>query len=115
MNGWRSVLGDHRAAEAVVQTDEAHIDVLADIVSESHSVDARREEDDVMVAKENMVVFDADRPVRGKADFQTGADRAAPPGLVIGRSDQRTSADEGRPDKDVRPASNHGAAALDVE
>src|SRR6201999_261705 len=36
------------------------------------------------VAHEQVVVFEGDRPARSEADFDTGADRAAPTGLAGG-------------------------------
>ena len=44
------------------------------------------------VAHEQMVVFDADRPVRRKAEFEAGSDRAAPAGFAgLSRTTRRRS------------------------
>src|SRR5438477_3362214 len=72
-----SVLCDDRTAEAVVQADEAHVDVLADSGGNRERA-RRRAGSDVVGSHEQMVVLDADRPVRSEAEFEAGADRATP-------------------------------------
>src|ERR1700722_17221856 len=69
----RSVSGDDRTAEAVVHADGAHVDVLTDIVAARHG-NGRYREGHVGIAHEQMVVLDADGPVRCKTDFDTGSD-----------------------------------------
>src|SRR5215475_12536833 len=84
--GGRLVLRDDRAAELVVQADEAHVDVLLDAKGVAGN-------GDVLVAQEEVVVLDANRPVRRKADFQTCADRAAGhvEGVKLVADDRRTA------------------------
>src|SRR3954469_938010 len=81
-----SVLRDDRAAESVVDAGGDQINVLADAVSARERADRRQRavggERDVVTAHEQMVVFEADRPVRGEAVFDADADRAAPAGVV---------------------------------
>src|SRR5437868_1750569 len=56
-------------AEAVVDADRGHVDVLLDTVS-ARQQDARIcGEDDVTAAHEQMVVFGRDRPARCKAEL----------------------------------------------
>jgi hypothetical protein len=69
------------AAEAVVQANQTHIDVLADALRlEEHA--ARCCEIDVAIAHEQMVVLDTNRPVRSKPVFETSTDRTAPTGFA---------------------------------
>ena len=77
----RSVFGDDRAAEAIVHADSAQIDILADAQGRAYAAADRRQRD-VAVVQEDVVVFEADRPVRREAELDTGADRAAPAGFA---------------------------------
>lgn len=47
------VLGDDRAAKAIVQAHQAHIDILANGTGDA---DARRAQRDVVVIQEDMIV-----------------------------------------------------------
>src|SRR5262249_5369424 len=71
---------------------------------------ARRGEGDVAVAKEDMIVLDANRPVRCEADFEADANRAAPAGAV-----RAVELDAGRNVDAAELIADHGAAALHVE
>src|SRR5947207_11286892 len=79
----RSVLRDDRAAELVVQAGGDEIDVLTDAVGAEGEA-ARRGEGVGTVLHEQVIVLDANRPVRGEGVFEAGADRAAPAGVVAG-------------------------------
>ena len=69
--------GDWRAeaAEAVVQADQSDIDILANALALEE--DPARGQVDRARVHEQMVVFDADRPVRVEAVLEADADRAA--------------------------------------
>src|SRR3954453_11329471 len=107
-----SVLRDDRAAESVVDAGGDQINVLADAVSARERADRRQRavggERDVMAAHEQMVVFEADRPVRRKAVFDADADRAAPAGVV--GTVELGSCKTARSDAAVAIASDGGAA-----
>src|SRR5262245_57959038 len=105
--GEGSVLRDQRAAPAIVQADEAHVDVLTDAVAAERQAAWGREAKRA-IAEEDVVVFDAHRPVRRKADFQAGADRATPTAFA-GRSEQGAVTDEARGDEHVVLVSDHCA------
>src|SRR5687768_15351881 len=70
-----SVPRDGRAAKAVVDTGSDHIDVLADTINASNDSGGPsnpvRDHREVAISHEQMVVLDANRPVRCKAVFQT--------------------------------------------
>src|SRR5947209_7836302 len=100
-----SVLRNDGAAELVVQANEAHVDVLTDAIGRRH-----QREGDVLVLQEDVVVLDANRPIRGKTILDAGADGAAPTGLVV-RGQQRAG---GRAEHLVL-AAGHSRTALDVE
>src|SRR3954462_5924472 len=68
-----SVLGEDRAAELVVQASGDEIDVLADAIAADHAAE-RAGEVVGLVLHEQVIVFDADRPVRSEAVFETDAD-----------------------------------------
>src|SRR3954447_4958532 len=78
-----SVTAEARAAELVVQANEAHVDVLADAIGANQAC-----ERDVLVLQEDVVVLDANRPVRGETVLEAGTDRATPTGLIV-RGQQR--------------------------
>src|SRR5215216_1330424 len=87
----RSVLRNDRATPAVVDADGDEIDVLADAVGAEE--DASRVDEGVgAVLHEQVVVFDAGRPVRGEAEFEARADHATPAGIVAGGSGQYVGA-----------------------
>src|SRR3954451_17171476 len=73
-----SVTAEARAAELVVQADEAHVDILTDAIGRGH-----QREGDVLVLQEDVVVLDANRPVRGETVLEAGTDRATPTGLIV--------------------------------
>jgi hypothetical protein len=75
-----SVLRDDRAAPAVVDADQTHIDVLADAIGVREQTCRRRKAGIVMPA-EDVIVLSGDRPVLGEAEFQADAQRAAPTGF----------------------------------
>src|SRR5690348_1398 len=56
ISGLCSVLREDRAAELVVQADEAHVDVLLDVVG------LEAGEGDILAGQEDVVVLDANRP-----------------------------------------------------
>jgi len=64
-----------------------------------------------LVLQENVVVLDAGRPVRSEAEFEPGADRAAPAGVVNGVRNLNA----GSRREAVKTIGNHGGAALHVE
>src|SRR5471030_3191453 len=79
-----SIFGDDGTAPAIVDTNGNQIDILADAVgSEEHigGIHKCRQ----LVAHEQMIVLKGSRPVRREADFDAGADRAAPTGLIARR------------------------------
>src|ERR1700754_500744 len=104
-----SVLCDDRAAELVVQASGDQIDVLADTIAAERQA-ARGGEVVGLVLHEQVVVFDADRPIRSEAVFQTDADGAAPVGVVAGGRELRTE-----PVVDAVAIRGHSRTALDVE
>src|SRR5207245_6064531 len=75
---------------------------------------AGRVEGEGAVAQENVVILDADRPVRREAELETGADRATPAG-ILGRSERGAGTGEAGRDEGVVFVADHGAAALHVE
>src|SRR6266852_7945535 len=79
----RSVFRDHRATPAVVDARGDHIDVLTDAVDARINADRGKNgrEADVTSAHEQMIVFDASRPVRRKSEFKTGSNCTAPAGF----------------------------------
>src|SRR5207253_5658063 len=77
----RSVLRDDRAAEAVVHPDRSHFHALTDIVA-SRDGNGRCRERNVAVAHEQMVVFNRNRPVRCKAEFNSRSYSATPTGIA---------------------------------
>src|SRR5687767_4455205 len=83
---WISVPRNSRAAELVVEASGDHVDVLANTVGPDrgsrHGDRAGGNQADVTVPHEQMVVFDANRPVRCKAVFEADADRGAPAGVA---------------------------------
>src|SRR5882757_1558526 len=79
----KSVTADDRAAKTVVDARGDEIDVLTDAIRlEKHTT--RRGEGKGLILHEQVVVFDADRPVRGEAIFKAGANGAAPAGAIPG-------------------------------
>ena len=68
------------AAELVVQATEDHVGIAACAFGErgkAHAIEAR-----VMTIFEDVIVFDADRPIGSEADFQDGTDGGAPTGVI---------------------------------
>src|ERR1700730_18684538 len=76
-----SVARDDRTAKSVVDADRAHVDILLDGVGTPDSGERRRERH-AAAAHEQMVVFESDRKVRRKAEYDAGADSAAPAGFA---------------------------------
>src|SRR3954451_24399968 len=76
-SGICSVTAEARAAELVVQPDEAHVDVLLDVVG----LQAR--EGDVLVGQEDVVVLDTHRPIRRETELEAGTDGATPTGVAV--------------------------------
>src|SRR6201996_3219997 len=74
----RSEAAEQRAAELVVDAGREQVDVLLDAVRAETAV-----EGDVLAIQEDMVVFEAERPVRSEAVFDAGADRGTPTGVVV--------------------------------
>src|ERR1700742_2510086 len=68
-----AVAATAEAAKAVIQANQPHIDVLADVFRLGENWSGQT---DVARAHEQMIVLDTDRPVRSKAKFQTRTDRA---------------------------------------
>src|SRR4051812_4160926 len=106
----RSVLRDDRAAEAVVHPGGDEVSVLLDVVVAG--VDAREHADasEVVVvgAHEQVIILDAERPVRSEGVFHAGANRAAPAGL-LGTIDHRAE------EHTFVAVVGHRSTALDVE
>src|SRR3979409_1945796 len=75
----RSVPRDGGATpvEAVIDARSDHIDVLTDAIRAIEQA-GRRGEGDIAIAHEQVIVFDADRPVRCETKLKTGTDRATP-------------------------------------
>src|SRR3954469_836553 len=109
----RSVPRDHRTAPAIVQADEAHVDVLPNPVAAEDPTRGRCEADRA-IAKEDVVVLKAQRPVRGEAELQTGPDRSTPASLPR-RSQQRARAGRTCSSVDVVLVADDGGAALHVK
>ena len=76
----RSVPGYARAAELVVEAGRDHIDILADPVAENGTDTSSytAKERIVGATHEEVIVFDAERPVRSEEVLKTDADRATP-------------------------------------
>jgi hypothetical protein len=118
LNLWAmSVLRDNRTTPTVVDTRRDQIDVLMDSVGTHQSACGPNKRDNTgrgkpngSVAHEHVIVFDAERPIRRKAKFKSGADRSTP--LAFGRSGTYVTADGG--DSFVNIA-RYSGAALDVE
>src|SRR5262249_6555241 len=102
---------DRRApsAEAIVQAHQTDVDVLTDAfrLEEGTGQDG---DVDVASAHEQVIVCDAQRPVRREPKLQARADRAAPTGIV-GRGKRQASVAIER----VIPVAGHGSPALYVE
>src|SRR5690242_3049575 len=78
-----SVRGKRRPAEAIVDPGRYHVDVLTDAVLGGEAAGGSRESVGLTV-EEDMIVFHADRPVRGEADLDAGADSGAPARIIGG-------------------------------
>src|SRR5690242_3108067 len=91
-----SILGDDRAAPAIVDADGDEIDVLLDALVEGQASSTNHAiggEGVGAVAHEQVVVLDRRRPVRGEAEFEACTHRAAPAGVGsgVGGEDVRTN------------------------
>src|SRR6185369_10116232 len=91
----RSVLRDDRAAELVVDAGGDEIDVRPDAIGAEEGA-SRRDEGVGTVLHEQVIVFDADRPVRSEGVFEADADRAAPAGVVTGDGGEHIGAGKER-------------------
>src|SRR6202034_306795 len=74
----KSVFRDNRAAPAVVDASGDHVGVTMNAVGANNRAGTGRREGGEVVADEQMVVLNSDRPVRDKAEFEAGADRRPP-------------------------------------
>src|SRR5215472_3947444 len=97
-------------AEAVVEPQRDEVHVLSDPVERTGTDRIDDRERVVVVAHEQVVVFDTHRPVRREAILKTDTDRAAPTGR--GR---RSKAYAGRGAEDVKPVAGDGRAALHIK
>jgi hypothetical protein len=77
----RSVFCDDGTAKAIAHPHRPYVHVLADIVA-ARDCNVRWRECDVRVAHEQVVVFNAYGPVRRKAEFNSGSDRATPASIA---------------------------------
>ena len=112
-----SILRDHRSTEPIVHADRDQIGVLMDSVGTHQSACGANRRDNTgrgkpngSVAHEQVIVFDAERPIRRKAKLKSGTDRSTPP--AFGRSGTYVTADCA--DSFVNIA-RYSGAALDVE
>jgi hypothetical protein len=76
----RSVAGDDRSPEFVVQAKRDHVDVLADAVERASKQGISHRERVVRIAHEEVVVLKANRPVRSEAVFKSDTYGATPAG-----------------------------------
>src|SRR5689334_17704218 len=81
-----SVFRDDRAAPAVVHANGDHVDILTDALVREQRAGERTasstgDERVIAAAHEQVVVFEADRPVRREAEFGAGADDTTPAGI----------------------------------
>src|SRR5215475_2667219 len=77
-----SVLGNNRPAEPVIDAGGEEVDVLLDAVA--RDAQPRRDESDGLPVHEQVVILEADRPIRREAVFDAGTDHPAP-ARVAGR------------------------------
>ena len=118
MHLWtKSVLRYNRTTPTVVHAHRDQIDVLTHVVGPHQSACGPNERDNTgrvkshgSIAHEQVIVFDAERPVRRKAKLKSGTDRSTPP--AFGRSGTYVPADGA--DSFVNIA-RYSGAALDVE
>src|SRR5215475_1000887 len=90
----RSIPRDDRTAEGIVHANRTNIGVLADVVGRRKGA-KRSDGVEIAATKEQVVILDAHRPVRCKADFYAGAERTAPAGFACGIDEDIASHDEG--------------------
>src|SRR6201999_820347 len=83
----KSVFGDDRATEPVVQTTKDNVGVTTGAESSA----ANGGESLVVTVLEDVIVFDANRPVGSEADFKAGTHGRAPAGVVTGFGDKSTA------------------------
>src|SRR3982075_4224470 len=112
-----SVLRYNRTTPTVVHAHRDQIDVLTHAVGPHQSACGPNERDNTCrvkshgsIAHEQMIVFDAEGPIRRKAKLKSGADRSTPP--AFGRSGTYVTAKSA--DCFVNIA-RYSGAALDVE
>src|ERR1700704_1921328 len=112
-----SVLRDNRSPPTVVHAHRDQIDVLRHAVGPHQSACSSNNRDKTgrvkpkgPVPHKQVIVFDAERPIRRKAKLKSGTDRSTPP--AFGRSGAYGTADAR--DSFVNIA-RHSGAALDVE
>src|ERR1700682_4217140 len=112
-----SVLRDNRSTPTVVHAHRDQIDVLRHAVGPHQSACSPNNRDKTgrvkpkgLVAHKQVIVFDAERPIRRKAKLKSGTDRSTPP--AFGRSGAYGTADAG--DSFVNIA-RYSGGALDVQ
>src|SRR3979411_3531890 len=112
-----SVLRYNRTTPTVVHAHRDQIDVLTHAVGPNQSACGPNERDNTSrvkphgsVAHKQVIVFDAERPIRRKAKLKSGTDRSTPP--AFGRSGAYGTADAG--DSFINIA-RYSGTALDVE
>jgi hypothetical protein len=79
----RSVPRDDRAADAVVDPYGHEVDIAMNVGVSGETAIGHEVEGDAVIVLEDVIIFDRERPVRSKAVFKIGADRATPTGVVV--------------------------------
>ena len=106
----RSVLRDDRATPAIVDANGDEIDVIADAIGAEGEA-AWRDEAKIAVLHEQVIVFDAGRPVGSEAKFEARADAGAPAGVVARGSNYDTRGNIA----DAVTIRGDGRTTLDIE
>src|SRR6202521_3883869 len=83
----KSVTGDERTApvEVVVHAGRDKIHTAANPISSKERASSRNKKRRVAVVREDMIVLNGNRPIRGKAVFEADANCAAPLRVITGR------------------------------
>src|SRR4051794_12850977 len=103
-----SVFRDNRAAPAIIDVHGHHVDVLPDrVVTRERAAHAG--EGHIVVAHEQVIVFDAGRPVRRERKVDAGSDCGTPTGFV--RAIKNEAA---RGDNSVVMIAGDSGAAFDI-
>src|SRR5690348_14240779 len=108
--GLRKSVAGAAPAEAVIDPQGDHVHVLADPVERTCHDGIDDRERVVRVTHEQVIVFDAGRPIRREAVFKSGAYGAAP----AGRTD-RCDADASKRREDIKAIARYGCAALQIQ